>query len=86
MTTNLPNGLMRLCLALAVSGALYLAVFVLAKEPLQRFLKWLDFLSAAPGLSGLALLVVIPVVFLAALIIAQWVILGFKKKPDPEKV
>jgi hypothetical protein len=67
-------------------GVVYILVFVLGADSLREFLKWLDFLSAAPGLSGLAILLAVPPIFLALCFALHWIILGFKRNPDPATV
>jgi hypothetical protein len=50
-------------------------------EALGRFLRWVDFLSAAPGLSGLAVLVLSFVAVVGAMFAVRWVVAGFSGEP-----
>jgi hypothetical protein len=42
-------------------------------------MRWLEFISPMPGLSGLALLFLVPVFFLVANVAVSWIVLGFRR-------
>ncbi len=81
MTVHLPRGLRRLAVTLAAIGAIY-AVLAVTGSDIEAFLHWFDWLSAAPGLSGLTLLILSPFVVLAALFTIHWVYTGFVDPPE----
>ena len=49
---------------LVVSLAISLAVIGFRSEVIKVWLRWIEFLSNVPGLSGLFLLIIFPVIFL----------------------
>ena len=49
---------------LVVSLAIFLAVIGFRSEVIKVWLRWIEFLSNVPGLSGLVLLMMSPVIFL----------------------
>ena len=49
---------------LVVSLATSLIVIIFRSEVIKVWLRWIEFLSNAPGLSGLLLLMLSPVIFL----------------------
>ena len=49
---------------LFVSLAIFLAVVGFRSEVIKVWLRWIEFLSNVPGLSGLVLLMMSPVIFL----------------------
>jgi hypothetical protein len=48
----------------------------------RNMMHWVEFLSPMPGLSGLALLFLVPVFFLVAILVVSWVVLGFRGNPS----
>ncbi len=55
----------QLCIALLVASlAISLAVIGFRSEVIKVWLRWIEFLSNVPGLSGLFLLIIFPVIFL----------------------
>jgi hypothetical protein len=52
---------------------------------LWNFLKWLEFLSPVPGLSGVAILAVGLMVFLLFVIVIHWVVVGFAKQTEEQR-
>ena len=64
---------------LACVGVSVIAAIVF-KDALYSVLRWIDMLAPKPGLSGLLLLVLSPVVFLLLAALVRWVVAGFR--PD----
>jgi hypothetical protein len=81
-TKNLARGYTRLALVVALLLAGYVAFFVLFTEAFPTFLKWIEFLAPAAGLSGLWVVFVIPLAFLATVCAGGWVIGGFKQDAE----
>ena len=71
-----PRGVLRLAAAGGAALALVL-LLVVCREPVHAALGWIDRLAPKPGLSGLALVVLSPVAFLALLGAVEWVLAGF---------
>ena len=63
LRTELRRGLLRSGIAISLSGAVF-AILAVMSGALWNFLKWLEFLSPVPGLSGVAILAVGLMVFL----------------------
>lgn len=81
MTPGPLRGLLRAAVALALAVALA-ALGVVAHVWLKDLLHWFDFLSPVPGLSGLALLALFPVLVLALFFGVTWVVAGFTGETD----
>ena len=56
---------------LVVSLAISLAVIGFRSEVIKAWLKWIEFLSNVPGLSGLFLLIMFPVIFLLVCLVVK---------------
>ncbi len=76
MKIELRRGLLRSGVVLVLAGAVY-GVLAVTGSSIEAFLRWFDWLSAAPGLSGLAILIVSPLVVLLILYAVHWVYIGF---------
>ena len=74
----LASGWSRLGLTLGALAAFYVLAFVIFDDGIQAFLKWIEFLAPAAGLSGLWLVFMIPVFFLGAVFAGGWIHAGFK--------
>jgi hypothetical protein len=77
-TRNLARGYTRFALVVALLVAGYVTFFVLFTDAFPAFLKWIEFLAPAAGLSGLWVVFMIPVAFLAAVCAGGWIHAGFK--------
>jgi hypothetical protein len=75
---NLARGYTRLALALVALAGGYVVFFVLFTDAFPRLLKWIEFLAPAAGLSGLWVIFMIPVAFLAFVFASGWIVAGFK--------
>ena len=66
----------------ATSAVLVAAVvtFPYWQAPAEAVLRWFDHLAPKPGLSGLALLALAPVLFLIVVAIGRWVSVGFARE------
>ena len=73
------SGLLRL---FAISAVLVGAgvTFPYWQVPAKAVLRWFDHLAPKPGLSGLALLALAPVLFLIVVAIGRWVSAGFARQ------
>jgi hypothetical protein len=78
-TKNLARGYTRLALIAGALVAAYVTFFVLFTDAFPAFLKWIEFLAPAAGLSGLWVVFMIPVAFLATVCAGGWIIGGFKQ-------
>lgn len=69
-----------------VVGALVLGSLAMTavNDLLHGFLPWIDRLAPKPGLSGLLLLALSPVIFLALASIVAWVLAGFAAREGPD--
>lgn len=56
---------------LVVSLAISLAVIGFRSEVIKAWLKWIEFLSNVPGLSGLFILIMFPVIFLLVCLVVK---------------
>jgi hypothetical protein len=76
---NLRVGLTRLALTAAALVGGYVVFFVLFTDAFPAFLKWIEFLAPAAGLSGLWVVFMIPIAFLFTVCAGGWIIGGFKE-------
>lgn len=81
MKPQLRRGLLRSALAICLLSAVY-AIFAATGGTLAGFLRWFDFLSPVPGLSGLVILALAPVLVLAFFFAVQWVWTGFSAQSE----
>ena len=64
----------QLCIALLVASlAISLAVVGFRSEVIKVWFKWIEFLSNVPGLSGLFLLIIFPLIFLLVCFVVKCV-------------
>jgi hypothetical protein len=75
---HLAGGWPRLALILGAVAVFYVLTFVIFDDSIQVFLKWIEFLAPAAGLSGLWLVFMTPVFFLGAVFVGGWIHAGFK--------
>ena len=78
----LAGGWSRLGLTLSALAAFYFLAFVIFDDGIQGFLKWIEFLAPAAGLSGLGLVFMVPVFFLMAVFAGGWIHAGFKQDAE----
>ena len=76
------GGWTRLALTLGTLAAFYVLAFVIFDDGIQAFLKWIEFLAPAAGLSGLWLVFMVPVFFFMAIFAGRWIHAGFKADSD----
>jgi hypothetical protein len=82
MARNLHRRISRCGAALALlAGSALLLGF--AGPGLQALLVWIDFLAPIPGLSGLAILMSLPIATFAVLFALDWILSGFREDPRP---
>ncbi|MDP6705516.1 MAG: hypothetical protein QF893_04150 [Alphaproteobacteria bacterium] len=84
MRTELQRGLLRSGIAISFSGAV-LAILAAMSDALWDFLKWFEFLSPVPGLSGVTILAVSMVIFLLFVFVIQWVVTGFAEQSEEQR-
>ena len=62
-------------------AGLFFLMFGVEHNIFRAMMHWVEFISPMPGLSGLALVFLVPVFFLAANLAVSWIVLGFKGNP-----
>ena len=75
---TMPSGPSRLALALVGAATLYVLMVPLGGDAIQWLLWQIEHLTDIPGLSGLFLLMLSPLGFLAACFVVDWVAAGFQ--------
>ena len=78
----LDGGWPRIAVVVAACVGSALLLFGGEHNIFQAMMRWLEFISPMPGLSGLALLFLVPVFFLIANLAVSWIVLGFKGNPS----
>ena len=63
-------------------AGLFVLMFAGENNIFRAMMRWLEFISPMPGLSGLALLFLVPVFFLVANLAVSWIVLGFRGSPS----
>jgi len=84
LKAGLRRGLFRSGAVISFSLALYVVLSTTGGAML-RFLRWFDFLAPVPGLSGIAILAVSPVIFLLFVFVAHWVFTGFAGRSEDRR-
>ncbi len=78
MTFNELSGWLRLFITFAVVLSSCLFVFVIEPNTIQKFLLWIEFSSASPGLSGAFIVFSLLATFMGGCFVASWVASGFR--------
>ena len=84
MKTELRRGLLRSGIVISLSGAVY-AIFAATGGTLGSFLRWFEFISPLPGLSGIAILAAGLVLFLLFNFVVNWVFAGFAGQSENQE-
>jgi len=82
MSETTLGGLLRLCSSLIILATIYYLAFIVNGNVVQKFLVWVEFKSASPGLSGALIVFSGLVLFAAVCVIVNWIVVGFKTKPE----
>jgi len=82
MRKVLEGGWSRIGVVGVTCAGLFFLTFAGQHNMFQAMMHWVEFLSPMPGLSGLALLFLVPVFFLVATLAVSWIVLGFKGNPS----
>jgi|GEM_PF-1460629 hypothetical protein len=78
----LEGGWSRIGVVGVACAGLFFLTFSGQHNVFRNMMHWVEFLSPMPGLSGLALLFLVPVFFLVAILVVSWVVLGFRGNPS----
>jgi len=82
MRKVLEGGWSRIGVVGVICAGLFFLAFGGEHNTFRAMMHWVEFISPMPGLSGLALLFLVPVFFLVATLVVSWIILGFKGNPS----
>jgi hypothetical protein len=78
-TADHPSGPARLMFALAGACAGYILLVPVGGDAIEWLLWHIEHLTDIPGLSGLFLLLLSPLAFLAGCFLVDWVLAGFRR-------
>ncbi|MCH9675459.1 MAG: hypothetical protein K0U93_28740, partial [Gammaproteobacteria bacterium] len=76
MTSNSAAGWIRLFITLAILTLGYVLIFVL--NSVEGFLRWMEFSSGSPGISGAFIVAALIGLFIGACFLVNWIVSGFK--------
>jgi hypothetical protein len=75
----LEGGWSRVGIVGVACAGFFVLIFAGEHNIFRAMMHWLEFISPMPGLSGLALLFLVPVFFLVANVAVSWIVLGFRR-------